>query len=287
MNVLVTGSDGQLGSALRHESLNSSCNWLFTSKTGGKYPLDITDALSVEAFVREHDVDVLINCAAYTDVEKAETDEEGAMSVNCTGVAALASAALNTGALLVHISTDYVFDGQSSLPYVETDPVNPVNVYGRSKAAGENAILSSGCRHMIFRTSWMYYQTGRNFVSRMLELAASKPVLSVVSDQVGSPTYAADLAQLLVSIIDEGKLRDGGIWHYSNEGVCSWYDFAREICSVSGYLCEVMPCKSSEYRTKAMRPMYSVMDKSKVKKDFGVDIPHWSDSLSICLDIML
>lgn len=287
MNILVTGADGQLGSALRQESVNSDCVWVFTSDRSEDARLDITDKAAVLESVRNNDIGIIINCAAYTCVDRAEGEPEAARHANAEGPAVLAAVAAETGAVLIHVSTDYVFDGKSSVPYLETDPVNPLNVYGHSKAEGEKAIISSGCRHMIFRTSWLYYHKGVNFVRKMLELTSSRPVVKVVCDQVGSPTYAGDLAAFMVMLVDGGMLRDSGIWHYSNEGVCSWYDFAKEITSLSGYLCDVMPCSTSEYRTAAERPMYSVLDKSKVKADFNVEIPYWKDSLSVCFDEIL
>ena len=195
----------------------------------------------------------------------------------------LAEAAKAAGAMLIHVSTDYIFDGHTNVPYTEDAARNPLGVYGRTKMEGEDAIIKSGCRHLIFRTSWLYSNTGKNFFLTMTELTASKPELKVVVDQVGTPTYAYDLAYLITYIIEENILDMNGVYNYSDEGVCSWYDFAAEICSLLGHTCRIVPCRSEEYPTPAERPHYSVLDKSKVKRDFGIEIPYWRHSLAMAV----
>lgn len=283
MNILVTGAQGQLGHAFRRVSADSGNEWCFSDVLAGDgvVKLDMTDREGVEAFVLENDIKVIINCAAYTNVEKAEDDEEFAYKLNAEGPAVLAAAAERNDALLIHVSTDYVFDGKGCIPYREDMPAAPVSAYGRTKLAGEEAIAASGCRYMIFRTAWLYYDEGKNFVEKMLELTASRPTVKVVFDQVGTPTYALDLAELICHIVENDMYSVSGIWHYSNEGVCSWYDFAREISTMAGHLCDVLPCRTEEFPTKAARPHFSVLDKTKVKHDFGVEIPHWKDSLTV------
>lgn len=283
MNILVTGAQGQLGHALRRVSGGSGNEWYFSDVLAGEdvVKLDMTDKEGVEAFVLEKDIKVIINCAAYTNVEKAEDDEGFAYKLNAEGPAVLAAAAVRNDALLIHVSTDYVFDGKGYIPYREDMQTAPVSAYGRTKLAGEEAVAASGCRYMIFRTAWLYYDEGKNFVEKMLELTASRPMVKVVFDQVGTPTYALDLAELIYLIVEDNLYSVSGIWHYSNEGVCSWYDFAREICYMAGHLCDVQPCRTEEFPTKAARPHFSVLDKTKVKVDFGVEIPHWKDSLTV------
>ena len=247
----------------------------------GVAELDVTDAEAVNAAVQG--VDVIVNCAAYTDVNKAEGDAQAARMANALAPAVLAEAAKAAGAMLIHVSTDYVFDGQTNVPYTEDAARNPLGVYGRTKMEGEDAILKSGCRHLIFRTSWLYSNTGKNFFLTMAELTASKPELKVVVDQVGTPTYAYDLAYLITYIIEENLLDRNGVYNYSDEGVCSWYDFASEINSQLGHTCRIVPCRSEEYPTPAERPHYSVLDKSKVKRDFGVEVPYWRHSLAMAV----
>lgn len=287
MKILVTGSLGQLGREIMRQSTDSEHEYIFTDvQTPGQdacvRPLDITDERSVMETVTS-DIDVIINCAAYTDVGRAESDADAAFKVNALAVKNLAAAALKADALLIHISTDYVFDGMANRPYGEEAPATPCNVYGKSKLAGEEAVVGSGCRHMIFRTSWLYSNTGRNFFLTMAELMADKPSVKVVMDQVGTPTYAYDLAEFICGVIEAGDLDKTGVYNYSNEGVCSWYDFAQEICMQFGYTCKVEPCMSEEYPSPAQRPHYSVMDKTKVKKTFGIEIPHWKESLVLAV----
>lgn len=282
MNILVTGAAGQLGKTIEKISGGSRNRYMFC----GSRDLDITDEKAVDAFVTVNSVDVIVNCASYTAVDKAEDDEEKADLVNHKAVASLAGIAKRHDAVLIHISTDYVFDGSAGTPYGDDDRTNPLNVYGRTKADGEKAVQDSGCRYIILRTSWLYGTEGENFVKRIIHKSSECPVLKVICDQIGTPTYAYDLAYFIFKIIEEEMTDRTGIYNFSNEGVCSWYDFAYEICAMSGNLCEVFPCRTDEYPRKAARPHFSVLDKSKVKKTFGIEIPHWKDSLKICMDIL-
>ena len=287
MKILVTGSSGQLGREIMRHAEYSRHEYIFTdlraSEEGVRVQsLDITDQDRVMEAVTP-DVDVIINCAAYTDVNGAEADHDAAFKVNALAPRNLAMAALRSDALLVHISTDYVFDGQACKPYGEESPARPCNVYGKSKLKGEEEVIGSGCRHMIFRTSWLYSNTGRNFFLTMADLTAERPVVKVVMDQVGTPTYAYDLAGFICGVIEEEKLDKTGVYHYSNEGVCSWYDFAKEICMLLGYTCQVYPCMTSDFPSPATRPHYTVMDKTKVKAAFGIEIPHWKESLVLAV----
>ena len=283
MKILVTGALGQLGREISKLADSTEHTYIYTDVRAheGVVELDVTDAEAVNAAVQG--VDVIVNCAAYTDVNKAESDAEAAHNVNALAPAVLAEAAKAAGVMLIHVSTDYVFDGQANVPYREDAARNPLGVYGRTKMEGEDAIVKSGCRHLIFRTSWLYSAAGKNFFLTMAELTASKPELKVVVDQVGTPTYAYDLAYLITYIIEENLLDRNGVYNYSDEGVCSWYDFATEICSLLGHTCRIVPCRSEEYPTPAERPHYSVLDKSKVKRDFGIEIPYWRHSLAMAV----
>ena len=281
MNILITGANGQLGNEMRvgHKTLQD--NYIFTDVA----ELDITSAAAVEEFIAREAVDVVVNCAAYTAVDNAEDDETMADKINHQAVANLAEACFKHNATLIHISTDYVFGGDGCVPYTEEDATSPLGAYGRTKLAGEQAVVKAGCRHIIIRTAWLYSEFGRNFCKTMRALTASKPSLKVVFDQVGSPTYAADLAEAIVHIIESRQTAKSGIYHYTNEGVCSWYDFAVEIARQSGNTeCKIEPCHSEEFPTKASRPHYSVLDKSKIKRVFGIAIPHWQNSLSKCIE---
>ena len=284
MKIVVTGSLGQLGYELMRQAKESQHTYIFTDVRESELTtsLDITDAEAVEAFIGD-DVDVIINCAAYTDVNRAESDEAMALKINSDAPGNLARAALKADALLIHISTDYVFDGKGYLPYNEESQTGPLSAYGRTKLSGEKAVEESGCRYMIFRTAWLYSLTGRNFFLTMADLTASKPMLKVVYDQVGTPTYAADLAFLIAHIIEENKLDRTGLYHYTNEGVCSWYDFTKEINDLLGHTCNVMPCRTEEFPTPAVRPHYSVLEKKKVRETFGLEIPHWKESLRLAV----
>ena len=280
MNILVTGANGQLGMEMRNVSAGSADRYIFTDVA----ELDITNADAVDRVIASEKVDVIVNCAAYTNVDKAEEDEQAADLINHRAVAILASAAAKHDATLIHISTDYVFDGRSCIPYKEDDTTSPTGAYGRTKLAGERAVIESGCRYLIFRTAWLYSTYGKNFVKTMMKLTAEKDSLNVVFDQVGTPTCAADLAALIYKVITDRMLDRQGIYHFSNEGVCSWYDFAVEIRDLCGNTCEIRPCHSDEFPSKVKRPHYSVLDKTKVRNVFKVTISYWEDSLVKCLN---
>ena len=275
---------GQLGHAVRKLSFGSEHEYVFTdiNDSEGVSRLDITDKEAVRGMV--DGADVIVNCAAYTDVNGAEGNEALAMKVNAEAAGILAEAAREAGALLMHVSTDYVFDGKGNVPYDEDAQPSPVNAYGRTKLEGEKAIAASGCRYMIFRTSWLYSDVGKNFYLTMNRLTAEKPELKVVMDQAGTPTNAYDLAFLICHIIETDMLDKTGVYNYSNDGVCSWYDFAREINNMLGHTCRVEPCRTDEFPSPAQRPQYSVLDKSKVKRAFGVEVPHWRESLQLLID---
>lgn len=288
MNILVTGANGQLGTALRREVRGGVGNrYIFSDISSlpgvDTLYLDITDKTAVSLVCESEKVDVVVNCAAYVDVEKAESDLAMASLLNEGGPAILAAVCAERGATLVHISTDYVFGGDIPRPIKESDPVSPTGVYGATKLQGERAILSSGCRYIIFRTAWLYSPWGKNFVKTMRTLTSQRRSISVVFDQVGSPTYAADLAACIVHVIESGQLDKQGIYHYSGEGVCSWYDFACALRDIAGNKCDIRPCHSDEYPSKVKRPSYSVLDKTLVKKSFGITIPHWHSSLKACM----
>lgn len=282
MNILVTGANGQLGNEMRVVARNSADNYIFTDVA----ELDITDAAAVEKMVTDNDVKVIVNCAAYTNVDKAEDDREFAELLNARAVENLAQAIRRNDGLLVHVSTDYVFGGtKNNTPCREDEPANPTGVYGVTKLHGEQAIIASGCHHIIIRTAWLYSEFGKNFLKTMLDLTATKPQLKVVFDQVGSPTYAYDLALAIFDIVENRKYVDNdGIYHYSNEGVCSWFDFTKMIAEYAGHTgCDIQPCHSDEFPSKVVRPSYSVLDKTKIKKTFGVSVPYWTDSLRVCM----
>lgn len=283
MNVLVTGANGQLGNAMRIASHDSKDNYIFTDVA----ELDITNAEAVRMAVKENDIDVIVNCAAYTNVDKAEDDAEFAEILNAKAVRNLVDALKENNGTLIHVSTDYVFGGnQGNTPRRETEPANPTGVYGQTKLHGEQEIEKSGVKAIILRTAWLYSEFGKNFVKTMLNLTATKPELEVVFDQCGTPTYAQDLADAIVDIIENRKM-DGneGIYHFSNEGVCSWYDFTKEIAELAGNnSCDIQPCHSDEFPSKVIRPSYSVLDKTKFKQTFGRKVPYWTDSLKKCIN---
>lgn len=282
MNILVTGANGQLGNEIRIVSRGSKDQYIFTDVA----ELDITDAAAVEKMVTDNKVEVIINCAAYTNVDKAEDDYDLAELLNATAVKNLATAIKQNDGTLIHISTDYVFGGtKNNTPCGEDEPANPTGVYGVTKLHGEQAIEAVGCKHLIIRTAWLYSEFGKNFVKTMLNLTATKPSLNVVFDQVGSPTYAYDLAQAIFTIVENRKYEGkDGIYHYSNEGVCSWYDFTKMIAEYAGHtVCDIQPCHSNEFPSKVVRPSYSVLDKTKIKNTFGIRIPYWTDSLKTCM----
>ena len=282
LNILITGANGQLGRSLQRLGGVSPHNYICTDVA----ELDITDAGAVLRAVREQGIDVIVNCAAYTDVEKAEEDEARADLLNHKAAGNLAAAAKETGATLFHVSTDYVFDGTAHTPYTEDVTPSPLGAYGRTKLAGERAVMASGCRYLIFRTAWLYSEYGKNFLKTMLRLTSERDTLQVVFDQIGTPTYAGDLALALFSIIEAGRYAGNeGVYHFTNEGVCSWYDFATEIAAAAGHdKCRIIPCHTSEFPTKATRPAYSVLDKTKVKQTFQMDIPHWREAMLYCLE---
>ena len=269
--ILITGGNGQLGTEL--SKLLSDA--IRTDST----ELDITDEGAVVDFVKSHDVDVIINCAAYTNVDNAEDNVDIATKVNVDGPRNLAK----TGVKIIHISTDYVFDGKGCKPYKPEDIANPISVYGKTKFAGEQEVIKNASVYAIIRTAWLYSPYGKNFVKTMRSLGETKESLNVVSDQVGSPTYAGDLADAIVKIIPQLTVEKSGVYHFTNEGVCSWYDFATEIMDRFNLNCKVNPIPSSAYPTKATRPFCSVLDKSKIKQVFGIEIPHWKKGLEKCL----
>ena len=283
MNVLVTGANGQLGNEMRIVSRASADNYIFTDVA----ELDITDVAAVRSMVADNDVKVIINCAAYTNVDKAEDDVEFCELLNAKAVENLAIAMKEVDGLLVHVSTDYVFGGDPyNTPCTEDKKGTPTGVYGRSKLHGEQNIQRVGCHHLIIRTAWLYSEFGKNFVKTMLALTSSKPRLNVVFDQVGTPTYAYDLATAIYDIVENRKyIGNDGIYHYSNEGVCSWYDFTKIIAEYAGNTgCDIQPCHSSEFPSKVVRPAYSVLDKTKIKTTFGLSVPYWTDSLKVCIE---
>lgn len=279
MNILVTGANGQLGNEMRLVSKDSADKYLFTDVA----ELDITDADAVMSVVKTNKIDVIVNCAAYTNVDRAEDDEQTAGLINNIAVRNLAEAAQSVGATLIHISTDYVFCGDANRPYCEDQPTNPLGAYGRTKLAGEASLISTGCHYIIIRTSWLYSPFGKNFVKTMRQLTSTRDSIKVVFDQVGTPTYAGDLAALIHKIIEQRLLDREGIYHFSDEGVCSWYDFAVAISELSGNHCDIQPCHSDEFPSKVERPHFSVLDKTKVKETFRVQIPHWRKSLEQCI----
>ena len=275
MPFLVTGANGQLGQELRLLLGDSA---IFA----GRDELDITDEVAVRNFFSAQLYDFVINCAAYSAVDKAEDDFDAADRINRLGPALLAK----YGRSVIQVSTDYVFDGTAHIPYTEDDAVNPVSVYGSTKLAGEKAVLAEAETAVVIRTAWLYSSFGANFVKTMRRLGAERDSLGVIFDQVGTPTYAADLAAAIVAMLPQIKAGTKKIYHYSNEGVASWYDFACAIMAESGLPCAVRPLETSEYPTRAVRPAYSVLNKAKIKRDFGLTIPHWMDGLRRCLSIL-
>ncbi len=283
-NILVTGANGQLGQAIKLIAGNyPAFNFIYTDYQ----ELDITNASAIAEFFSQQTIHACVNCAAYTAVDKAEAEEEKAFQLNFEAALNLAEACLQHNAQLVHISTDYVFDGRYYRPYTESDEASPQSIYGASKLRGEAAALGANPDTVVIRTSWLYSQFGVNFVKRMKELMQERPSLNVVFDQVGSPTYAVDLAQVILQVLvhrqDNPETAVGGVYHYSNEGVTSWYDFAVTIKELTGSACEISPITSDQYPTPAQRPAYSVLNKQKIRETFGIKIPYWRDSLQQCL----
>lgn len=282
MNILITGANGQLGNEMRLVSKHSTHRYFYTDVD----ELDITDINAIRTVVKEYAINVIVNCAAYTNVDKAEDDKEMADLLNHKAVENLAIVAKEADATLIHISTDYVFQGNQCVPCREDWEPHPNSVYGSTKLAGEESIISVGCKHIIIRTAWLYSPFGKNFVKTMQQLTAEKDQLKVVFDQVGTPTYAGDLANVIYKIIEEDMLDKQGIFHFSNEGVISWYDFAKQICELSGNQCDIQPCHSDEFPSKVKRPHFSVLDKTKIKETFHLRIPYWKDSLKKCINIL-
>lgn len=299
MNILITGANGQLGHEMRLVSRNSKDNYLFTDVVPAEgvetILLDMTDADAVRALVGENDIRCIVNCAAYTNVDKAESDEQLCHRLNAEAPKILAEVMKEVDGLLVQISTDYVFGGDPyNTPCREEQSGTPTGVYGKTKLEGERNIQAVGCDHVIIRTAWLYSEFGRNFVKTMLGLTATKPRLNVVFDQVGTPTYAYDLARAIETVLADyerenshGGYSKTGIYHFSNEGVCSWYDFTKKIAELAGHTaCDIEPCHSDEFPSPVKRPAYSVLDKTKIKQTFGIKVPYWTDSLTVCMENM-
>lgn len=291
MTILVTGANGQLGNEMRLVTAGSNNRYIFTDVTSQDgcetTHLDITDIDAIREMANANDVKCIINCAAYTNVDKAETEDEAICSkINAVAPGLLAQVMAERDGLLVHVSTDYVFGKEPyNTPCREDQQGTPIGVYGRTKKEGEQNIIAAGCKYIILRTSWLYSEFGKNFCKTMLNLTATKDRLNVVFDQCGTPTYALDLAEAIYRIVD-GEMYEGntGIYHYSNEGVCSWYDFTKMIAEYSGHnACDIRPCHSDEFPSPVKRPSYSVLDKTKIKATFGVEIPYWTDSLRKCI----
>ena len=291
MVILVTGANGQLGNEMRIVSKRSKDTYIFTDviETDGQETtiLDITDLDAIRKMVKESGVKAIVNCAAYTNVDKAESDNEICELLNAKAPENLAIAMKEVNGLLIHVSTDYVFGGDPyNTPCKEDQNGTPTGVYGLTKLHGEQNIQKSGVDYLIFRTAWLYSEFGKNFVKTMLNLTSTKPQLKVVFDQVGTPTYAYDLAKAIFEIIENRKFEGNtGIYHYSNEGVCSWYDFTKTIAELAGNTdCDIHPCHSDEFPSPVKRPAYSVLDKTKVKEAFGINVPYWTDSLKVCIN---
>ena len=286
MNILVTGANGQLGNEIQIVSRKSTNHYIFTDVCEGYQNLDITNLEAVRKAVKENDVKCIINCAAWTNVDKAETAGDIVEILNAIAPENLAKAMKEVGGLLVHVSTDYVFGGDPyNTPCKEDMKGTPTGVYGLTKLRGEEKIQVVGCDHIILRTAWLYSEFGNNFVKTMLNLTATKPQLKVVFDQTGTPTYAGDLADAIFDIVENKKFEGhSGIYHFSNEGVCSWYDFTIKIAQIAGHTaCNIQPCHSDEFPSPVKRPAYSVLDKTKIKETFGIQIPYWEDSLKKCM----
>ena len=282
MNILITGCNGQLGNEMQLLEMENRQHTYFNTDV---QELDITNREAIVKFVDEHEIDGIVNCAAYTAVDKAEGNEQLCDLLNHVAPGYLAEAIERRGGWLIQVSTDYVFDGTNHRPYVETDPVCPNSVYGRTKLAGEQAAQKACSRTMIIRTAWLYSTFGNNFVKTMIRLGNEKPELGVIFDQIGTPTYARDLAVAIMTAINQGV--KPGVYHFSNEGVISWYDFTKAIHRIAGITtCHVRPLHTSEYPTPAARPHYSVLDKTKIKQTYGIEIPYWEESLRVCLEAL-
>lgn len=291
MVILVTGANGQLGNEMQIVAKQSSDKYIFTDVCDGYENLDIADLEAIRKIVKENNVECVVNCAAWTNVDAAETAGEIVETLNATAPENLAKAMKEVNGILVHVSTDYVFGGDPyNTPCKENQKGTPTGVYGLTKLHGEQKIQATGCNYVILRTAWLYSEFGKNFVKTMLNLTATKPQLKVVFDQVGTPTYALDLARAISTIIEDYKKEDSisysktGIYHFSNEGVCSWFDFTKMIAEYSSQIeCDIQPCHSDEFPSPVTRPSYSVLDKTKIKETFGIKIPYWTDSLKACI----
>lgn len=282
MNILITGCNGQLGNELQLLEKNYSEHTFFNTDV---HELDITNAETIDKFVSSNNIDIIINCAAYTAVDKAESNKELCQVLNADAPAYLAKAISKRNGWMIQVSTDYVFDGTKNTPYVETDSPCPNSVYGSTKLDGEKAVEQACKNTMIIRTAWLYSSFGNNFVKTMMRLGKEKDELNVIFDQIGTPTYARDLAIAIMTAVEKGIVP--GIYHFSNEGVISWYDFTKAIHRLSGITsCHVRPIHTEEYPTAATRPHYSVLDKTKIKKTYGIEIPYWEDSLAECINIL-
>jgi len=282
-NILVTGSKGQLGSELESLSSNYDYNFFFTPRD----TLDISNQEDIKSFSKTNNITHIINCAAYTAVDKAEDEKELANAINHIAVKNIALISKELNISLIHISTDYVFDGTSHIPYKEDDTTNPNSIYGQTKLDGENVILEYNLNNsIIIRTSWVYSRFGNNFVKTMIRLGKQKDQLGVIFDQVGTPTYATDLAKTILDILPKIENKKVEIYNYSNEGTISWYDFAKEIMKMAKINCKINPIETFQYPTPASRPHYSILNKAKIKKDFDITIPYWKDSLDKCLKVL-
>jgi dTDP-4-dehydrorhamnose reductase len=286
MNILITGANGQLGRSMQDVAKMSADTYFFTDVCEGYEYLDITDFNAIETYVKEHDIRCIVNCAAWTNVDAAETAGDIVETLNAQAPENLAIAMKHVDGLLVHISTDYVFGAEPyNTPCNEEMTGTPTGVYGLTKLHGEQRIKATGAHYIIIRTAWLYSEFGKNFVKTMLNLTSTKPSLKVVIDQCGTPTYARDLAQAIYTIVDERKYTSNeGVYHYSNEGVTSWFDFTKVIAEMAGNTnCDIQPCTSAEFPSPVKRPAYSVLDKTKIKQTFGVEVPYWMDSLKTCV----
>ena len=278
-NILITGSNGQLGNEMQAISKkHPNFQYFFTDVD----ELDITDKEQIRKFVVENNIHFVVNCAAYTAVDKAEDEEKKAYLINCDAVKNISEIAAEHNLKVIHVSTDYVFDGTNHIPYTENMPVSPTSIYGKSKLAGEKKMMQTAPQSIIIRTSWLYSTFGNNFVKTMIKLGRERDSLNVIFDQVGTPTYAADLAATIMKVLNFEKWISG-IYHFSNEGVCSWYDFAKTIHRLAGVDCKVNPIETKDYPVRTPRPFYSVLNKAKIKLTYQVEIPHWEESLEKCI----
>jgi dTDP-4-dehydrorhamnose reductase len=281
--ILITGSHGQLGNEMQQAAVRyTEFNYIYTDVE----VLDICNKTALEAFIKANSVAFIVNCAAYTAVDKAEDDVELCYKINAEAVRNIGEVATANEIKVIHVSTDYVFDGTNHLPYSEDEAVCPATVYGKSKLAGEEALLESCKKSVIIRTSWLYSSFGNNFVKTMLKIGSERESLNVIFDQIGSPTYAADLSEAIMKVISSENFVPG-IYHFSNEGVCSWYDFAKSIHKIAGIACDVRPIETKDYPAHTPRPHYSVLNKAKIKSTYGITIPHWEESLEKCIHILM